>query len=285
MQRQLYAVSYNGKRKRLLTPEAGTHVITQVGGYNFFFDKYSTLTTPPVYYLRDANGKIVRTLEDNAELKAKMDEYELGKISFQQFKIEGDTLNAWVMLPPSFDEQKKYPVLMYQYSGPGSQEVADRFPIRDFFWHQMLAEKGYMIVCVDGTGTGFRGQEFKKKTYLQLGKYESKDQIAAAKYLSQLPYVDKQRIGIWGWSYGGFMSSTCLFKGHDVFKMGISIAPVTNWKYYDNIYTERYMRTPQTNAAGYNDNAPEQMATMLTGKYLLIHGTADDNVHFQNSVM
>jgi dipeptidyl-peptidase-4 len=286
MERKLYAVGFNGKGKKVLTPEGGTHAITVIGGYNFFLDKYSTLTTPPVYYLRDASGKVVRTLEDNAALKAKMNEYDLGKISFQQFKLDDTkTLNAWTIMPPSFDEHKKYPVLMYQYSGPGSQEVADRFPIRDFFWHQMLAEKGFIIVCVDGTGTGFRGEAFKKKTYLQLGKYESDDQIATAKYLGNLPYVDKDRIGIWGWSYGGFMSSTCMFKGHDVFKAGIAVAPVTNWKYYDDIYTERYMRTPQTNASGYEDNAPEKMAGMLTGKFLMIHGTADDNVHFQNAVM
>jgi dipeptidyl-peptidase-4 len=174
---------------------------------------------------------------------------------------------------------------MYQYSGPGSQEVADRFPIGNYFWHQMLAEKGYIIVCADGTGTGFRGEEFRKKTYLQLGKYESDDQIAVAKYLGTLSYVDKGRIGIWGWSYGGFMSSTCIMKGNDVFKMAVAVAPVTNWRYYDNIYTERYMRRPQENEKGYDENAPEKMVDKLKGKFLLIHGTADDNVHFQNSVM
>src|SRR5690606_23861012 len=176
-------------------------------------------------------------------------------------------------------------VLMYQYSGPGSQMVADRFPIGDFFWHQMLAQKGYLIVCVDGTGTGFRGEKFMKKTYLRLGELESNDQIAVAKHLATLPYVDKNRIGIWGWSYGGFMSSTCLFKGNDIFKAAIAIAPVTNWRYYDNIYTERYMRTPQENPEGYDNNAPEKMVDKLKGKFLVVHGTADDNVHFQNEVM
>jgi dipeptidyl-peptidase-4 len=174
---------------------------------------------------------------------------------------------------------------MFQYSGPGSQQVLDKFPAADYFWHQMLAEKGYIVLCADGTGTGFRGEAFKKKTYLQLGKYESDDQIAVAKYMGTLPYVDKSRIGIWGWSYGAFMSSTCIFKGNDVFKMAIAVAPVTNWRYYDNIYTERYMRTPQENAKGYDDNAPEKMAANLKGKLLLVHGTGDDNVHFQNSVM
>lgn len=174
---------------------------------------------------------------------------------------------------------------MYQYSGPGSQEVADKFPIRDFFWHQMLAQKGYIIVCADGTGTGFRGEEFKKKTYLQLGKYESEDQMLVARYMAKQKYVDKNRIGIWGWSYGGFMSSTCMFKGGDLFKAGIAVAPVSNWRYYDNIYTERYMRTPSENQSGYDENAPEKMVKGLTGKFLLVHGTADDNVHFQNAVM
>src|SRR5690606_21973493 len=164
-------------------------------------------------------------------------------------------------------------------------QVADRFPVGNYFWHQMLAQKGYVIVCVDGTGTGFRGEAFKKKTYLQLGKYESEDQIAVAKYLAKQSWVDKDRIGIWGWSYGGFMSSTCLLKGNDVFKAAIAVAPVTNWRYYDNIYTERYMRTPRENEKGYDDNAPEKMADRLKGKLLLIHGTADDNVHLQNAIM
>jgi dipeptidyl-peptidase-4 len=286
MERKLYSVDFKGRHKKSLTPDAGTHAISKIEGYNYFLDKHSSLNTPPVFYLRDASGKVIRTLEDNAALKTKMMEYSLGNLSFKELPVgNGQSINAWVMTPPDFNQSKKYPVLMFQYSGPGSQQVADRFPVADFFWHQMLAEKGYIIVCADGTGTGFRGEEFKKKTYLQLGKLESDDQIAAAKYLGTLPYVDKERIGIWGWSYGGFMSATCLMKGNDVFKMAISIAPVTNWKYYDNIYTERYMRTPQVNQAGYDDNAPEKMAPGLKGKLLLVHGTGDDNVHFQNSVM
>lgn len=285
MQRQLYVVGWNGKNKKLLTADKGTHAITPCKGNKYFLDKYSTITQPPVYYLRDAEGRIVRTLEDNAALKKKMQEYNLGQIKLTTVKgANGQDLNAWMITPPGFVKTKKYPVLMYQYSGPGSQEAADRFPIRDFFWHQMLAQKGYIVVCVDGTGTGFRGAAFKNKTYLQLGKYESEDQIAAAQYLATLPYVDKKRMGIWGWSYGGFMSSTCLFKAADVFKMGIAVAPVTNWRYYDNIYTERYMRTPQENAAGYDDNSPVNMVKNLKGKFLLVHGTGDDNVHFQNSV-
>ncbi len=286
MERKLYAVSFSGSGKKLLTPEDGTHAITAIEGNNFFLDRYSAINTVPVYYLRDASGKIINTLEDNKALKSTLSEYDLGKTNFMKVQLpNGQEFNAWIITPPGFDAHKKYPVLMYQYSGPGSQEVGDRYPLGNYFWHQMLAQKGYIVFCADGTGTGYRGEEFKKKTYLQLGKYESEDQVNIARYLAALPYVDANRIGIWGWSYGGFMSSTCLFKGNDVFKMAISVAPVTNWRYYDNIYTERYMRTPKENPKGYDDNAPEKMADSLKGKFLLIHGTADDNVHFQNSVM
>lgn len=286
LQRNLYAVNFNGSRKRLLTPEKGTHDITTIKGHNYFLDKYSALNEPPIYYLRENNGKVVRMLEDNIALALTMEKYDLGKLSFTSFKgASGYDLNAWMITPPNFDKNKKYPVLMFQYSGPGSQQVADRFPMNNYFWHQMLAQKGYIVVCADGVGTGYRGEEFKKKTYLQLGKLESDDQIAVAKELAKLKYVDANRIGIWGWSYGGFMSSTCLFKGSEIFKMAIAVAPVSNWRYYDNIYTERYMRTPQENKAGYDNNAPEKMVDGMEGKFLLIHGTGDDNVHFQNAVM
>jgi dipeptidyl-peptidase-4 len=287
MQRKFYSVSWNGGNKKTLTEEKGTHSITAINGYHYFLDKYSRLNQPPVYYLRDANGSVVRTLEENKELVAKMKDYELGKLRFKKFPgaEEGVMLNAWMITPPDFDSTKQYPVLMFQYSGPNSQQVADRFPISDFFWHQMLAEKGYIVICADGTGTGFRGQKFRKKTYQQLGNLESNDQIAIARHLGTLPYVDKSRIGIWGWSYGGFMSSTCIMKGADVFKSAIAVAPVTNWRYYDNIYTERYMRTPRENPKGYDDNSPVQMVNGLKGKLLLVHGTGDDNVHFQNQVM
>ncbi len=285
LERKLYAVEWNGMGKKLLTPEEGTHSITPIEGHNFFLDKYSTLNEPPIYYLRNNNGKVVRVLEDNMEYTLKMQEYALGKVEFKTIKgAYGDDLNAYVMTPPDFNKSKKYPVLMFQYSGPASQQVRDMYPLGNYMWHQMLAQKGYIIVCADGTGTGMRGEEFRKKTYLQLGMMESDDQIAVAKELGKLSYVDKDRIGIWGWSYGGFMSSTCLFKGDGVFKMAIAVAPVSNWRYYDNIYTERYMRTPKENPDGYDNNAPEKMAKNMQGKFLLIHGTADDNVHFQNSV-
>lgn len=285
LQRKLYVTNYNGSETRCLTPQKGTHNITPCAGLNYFLDRYSTLNTVPVYHLLSAGGKVIRTLEENKELESKLEEYALGKTQLLQLKGAHGMLNAWMITPPGFDKSKQYPVLMFQYSGPGSQQVADKFPLGNYFWHQMLAQKGYIIVCADGTGTGFRGEAFRKKTYLQLGRYESDDQIAVAKNLAQLPYVDKDRIGIWGWSYGGFMSATCLMKGNDIFKAAISVAPVTNWRYYDNIYTERYMRKPQENAKGYDENAPEKMADKLQGKLLLIHGTADDNVHFQNSAM
>lgn len=285
LERKLYVVTWDGAQKKCLTPEDGTHSITPCAGNRYFLDKHSSLNSVPVYFLRDAKGKITRTLEDNNALRSKMAEYRLGNLKFIKVNGVSEQLNAWMITPPDFDSTRKYPVLMFQYSGPGSQMVADRFPVNDYFWHQMLASKGYIIICADGTGTGFRGEAFKKKTYLQLGKLESEDQIAVAKNLGKLPYVDPNRIGIWGWSFGGFMSSTCILKGNDVFKMAIAVAPVTNWRYYDNIYTERYMRTPAENEKGYDENAPEKMAENLKGKFLLIHGTGDDNVHFQNSVM
>lgn len=285
LERNLYATSFDGKNTRNLTPDKGTHSITPCYGNKYFMDRYSRIDKVPVYRLINNAGKIVRVLEDNKELMAKMASYALGDIKLLKVKGATTMLNAWMITPPDFDKTKKYPVLMYQYSGPGSQEVADRFPVGNLWWHQLLAGKGYIILCVDGTGTGFRGEAFCKKTYLQLGKYESDDQIAVAKNIGDWAFVDKSRIGIWGWSYGGFMSSTCIMKGNDVFKAAIAVAPVTNWRYYDNIYTERYMRTPRENANGYDDNSPETMVNDLKGKFLLIHGTADDNVHFQNSIM
>lgn len=286
LERKLYSVDWEGKATRCLTADAGTHEVTPCAGFRYFLDKHSRLNSVPVYTLIDSKGKAIRTLEDNAELAERMNDYDLSVITTLQIPNgKGDMLNAWMIKPAGFDPSRKYPVLLYQYSGPGSQEVADRFPVGNYSWHQMMAQKGYIIVCADGTGTGARGERFKKKTYLQLGRYESEDQIAVARYMAGQQYVDAGRIGIWGWSYGGFMSATCILKGADVFKTAVAVAPVTNWRYYDNIYTERYMRTPATNAAGYDENAPEKMAAKLKGNFLMIHGTADDNVHYQNAVM
>ncbi len=286
LERKLYRVDWNGKNTECLTPADGTHDITPCFGFQYFLDKHSRLNTVPVFTLISNKGTNIRTLEDNTLLKNQMDKYALSKATTLQIPNgKGDMLNAWMIRPRDFDPSKKYPVLLYQYSGPGSQEVEDKFPVKDYFWHQMLAQKGYIVVCADGTGTGGRGEQFKKKTYLQLGKLESEDQIAVGKYMARQDYVDAGRVGIWGWSYGGFMSATCILKGADVFKTAIAVAPVTNWRFYDNIYTERYMRTPAENPQGYDDNAPEKMASKLQGNFLIIHGTADDNVHFQNAVM
>ena len=284
LERQLYSLNMSNLQSTCTTPESGWHDITFSQNYKYFLDKYSKINQAPTYTLvSSSNNK--RMLKNNAALMTKMSQYDLSKLELITVPNEaGEQLNAWIIKPSSFTTEKKYPLLMFQYSGPGSQQVMNQFSGRDFWWYQMLAQKGYIIVCVDGTGTGFRGEEFKKKTYLQLGKYESDDQIAAAKYFAKQPYIDASRIGIWGWSYGGYMSSICLLKGADVFKTAIAVAPVTNWRYYDNIYTERYMRTPQENAKGYDDNSPVNMVDKLKGNYLLIHGTADDNVHYQNAI-
>jgi dipeptidyl-peptidase-4 len=286
MDRNLFSIAFNGEQKVTMTPEKGWHDIDFSNGFEYFMDKFSMLNIPPIYTIKNKDGNLIRILKDNQSLKKKMAEYNLANVEMIQVpNEEGVLLNGWILKPSTFSAAKKYPLLMFQYSGPGSQQVMNQFALRDYWWYQMLAEKGYIIACVDGTGTGFRGEAFKKKTYLQLGKYESDDQIAAAKYFGKQAYIDASRIGIWGWSYGGYMSSICMFKGADVFKTGIAVAPVTNWRYYDNIYTERYMRTPQENAKGYDDNSPVNMVKQLKGNFLLIHGTADDNVHYQNSIM
>jgi dipeptidyl-peptidase-4 len=285
LDRQLFSVDFNGKKMKQLTQGAGTHRISMNADYSYYVDNYSTLTTPAVIAIYDINGKQVKQLKDNAKLKAKMAEYALGTPEFIKVpNTKGDTLNGWMLKPKDFDATKKYPVLFCNYGGPGSQQVADRWGVVSF-WHQMLAQKGFIVVSIDNTGTGFRGEAFKKKTYLQLGKLEIEDQIDAAKYLGSMPYIDKTKIGHWGWSYGGFMSSLAISKGADAFSFAVAVAPVTNWRYYDNIYTERYMRTPQENKQGYDDNAPMNFTKKIKGKFLIIHGTADDNVHFQNSVM
>lgn len=280
----LYVYDLKTDKTKRLSNRSGTHSITAFPGFRYFLERYSHSAGVPEISLIDNNGKLVRMLEDNKKLKANLTKFDIKAPEF--FKVpndEGTELNAYMIKPVDFDPAKKYPVLMYQYSGPGSQQVTDRFPLDNYWWHQLLAQKGYIVVVADGTGTGGRGEAFKKKTYLQLGNLESNDQIAVAKYLGRQTYVDAARIGIWGWSYGGFMSTTCILKAPDVFKAAIAVAPVTNWRLYDNIYTERFMRTPAENPKGYDDNAPLSMAKDLKGKYLLIHGMADDNVHLQNA--
>jgi len=283
MNREVFSVDFKGKIKQI-SGEAGTHSPEFNSDYTYYINNYSTINTPPVYTVNRSNGKQVRVIEENNNLKKNMSDHNFSTVEFFSFTTsEGVPLNGWKLLPPDFDANSKYPVLFDIYGGPGSQTVINRWGAANT-WHQMLAQKGYIIVSVDNRGTGARGEEFKKMTYLELGKYETIDQIEAAKYLADQNYVDPARIGVWGWSYGGYMSSLCITKGADQFSMAIAVAPVTNWRYYDNIYTERFMRTPKENAKGYDDNSPIFHVDKLKGKYLLVHGTGDDNVHVQNSM-
>lgn len=285
--KMIYSVDFTGKKKTKITPRLGTNNIVFSGNFKYYVLSFSDANTPSIITLNTtSNHKVIRELENNSKLVEKMKEYKLSKKEFFSFTTEnGISLNAWMIKPYNFDSTKKYPVLMYVYGGPGSQTVNNAWErAGDYFWYQMLAEKGYMIVSVDGRGTGARGEEFKKCTYMQLGNLETIDQIASAKYLGTLKYVDAKRIGIFGWSYGGYMSTLCMTKGAEYFKAGIAVAPVSNWRYYDNIYTERYMRTPQENGKSYDENSPINHVDKLVGKYILIHGTADDNVHLQNAV-
>jgi dipeptidyl-peptidase-4 len=231
------------------------------------------------------NGKLVREIKNKSDLIQTLEDYELSDKELSTIEVKGNKLNMWMIKPKDFDPNKSYPLLMYQYSGPGSQSVSNSFFGTNDYWYQMLANQGYIIACVDGRGTGFKGRDFKKVTQKQLGKYELEDQIEAAKLLGSRTYINKDRIGIWGWSFGGYMSSNAIFRANDVFKAAIAVAPVTSWRFYDTIYTERYMTTPQENASGYDENSPITHVDEFTkGNYLLIHGSADDNVHVQNTM-
>jgi dipeptidyl-peptidase 4 len=292
LDRNVFVTDFSGKKTKQLTQGEGWHRLVFNDDFTQFYDYYSSLNTPQVVTLfglslnkkKDLVVKQVKVVNENSKLRSKMEQYDLSKAELIRIpNSKGDTLNGWILKPVNFDINKKYPVLFCNYGGPGSQSVANRFGSVSF-WHQLLAERGFIVVSVDNTGTGYRGEEFRKKTYLQLGKFEIEDQIDAAKYLSKLPYVDAGKIGHWGWSYGGFMSSLAITKGSDVFNAAVAVAPVTNWRFYDNIYTERYMRTPKENPKGYDENAPLNYVNRIKGKFLIIHGTADDNVHFQNSV-
>jgi len=284
--RDVYRIGLDGKNKVKLSQQVGTNTATFSPNYQYFINAYSSAVVPPTYTLNTAkDGKMVQAILDNTALLTKLKNYDLPAKEFFELTTEkGHTLNAWMIKPKDFDAKKKYPVFMYQYSGPGSQQVAKDWLDTNDLWFMMLAQQGYITVCVDGRGTGFKGADFKKVTQKQLGKLEVEDQIDAAKVLGTYSYVDKARIGIFGWSYGGFMSSNCIMKGADVFKMAIAVAPVTNWRFYDSIYTERYLQTPQENASGYDDNSPINFVSRLKGNFLLIHGSADDNVHVQNSM-
>ena len=291
LNRDIYFVTLKGKRTNI-SSRIGTNDAAFSKNYKYFINTWKDANTPPVISVNYANGKQVRILEDNHKLFEKMQKFNLSEQFF--FKIESPEftlpdgkqvdLNAWAIYPPDFDITKQYPVLITIYGGPGSQTVTNSFGYFNYFWYQMLAQNGFIVVSVDNRGTGARGEEFKKMTYQELGKYETLDYIETAKYLGSLDYIDKNRIGIFGWSYGGFMAANALFRGADYFSTAIAVAPVTNWRYYDNIYTERFMRTPQENPDGYDNNSPINHVDKMKGNFLLIHGSADDNVHFQNTM-
>jgi dipeptidyl-peptidase 4 len=285
MEREIYSVKLNGKSQKQISDTKGTNSALFSSTFDYYVHTYSGLNSPPQYAVRTRKGKLVRELEQNKRVQTLQTEYGVQPAEFFSFHTpDQTTLNGFMIKPgnPAFAGQK-LPVLMFVYGGPGSQQVLDQWKGANYWWFQMLAQQGYVVACVDNRGTGGRGEEFKKQTYMQLGKLETQDQIDAAKYLGALPFVDPARIGIFGWSYGGYMSSLCMLKGGEVFKAGIAVAPVTNWKWYDSVYTERYMRTHAENKDGYENNSPTNFADQLQGKYLLVHGLADDNVHFQHT--
>ncbi len=284
--RQVYVAHKNGKTVRL-SDKKGWNTALFSGDYQYFVNTWSDYNTPYVVTTRDNNGRVISTLQDNADLKAKVAESGFAKReSFSFTTSEGVQLNGWILKPLNFDASKRYPVIMHQYSGPGSQQVTDSWSAGSMgqggAFDSYLAQQGFIVVSVDGRGTGGRGADFEKCTYLKIGDLESKDQVEAALYLGSLPFVDKDRIGIWGWSYGGFNTLMSMSEGRGVFRAGVAIAPPTSWRFYDSIYTERYMRTPKENPDGYDVN-PIVRAQKLHGALLLCHGTADDNVHPQNS--
>ena len=285
MQREVYSVKLNGKQRKQLSGGKGYQSALFSSTFDYYIGTYSTQNTPPQYAVYDRTGKVARPLEQNAALQGKQQEYGVLPLEFFQFTTSDKVLlNGWMLKPaaPQYAGQQ-LPVLMFVYGGPGSQQVLDQWKGANYWWFQMLAQQGYVVACVDNRGTGARGEEFKKMTYKQLGHYEVIDQIAAAQFLGTQSFVDKDRIGIFGWSYGGYMSTNCILKGKDVFKSAIAVAPVTNWKWYDSIYTERYMQTHAENPDGYEQNSPVNFADLLQGNYLLVHGLADDNVHFQHT--
>ncbi|MCM4156661.1 S9 family peptidase [Gramella sp. AN32] len=283
--RDVYSISPNGKNKKRLTSGTGMNAADFSADYSYFINSFTNTTTPAVYTLNNAkDGKVEREILNNKVLLETEAAFQFSPKELSTIAVNGNDLNMWMIKPSDFDASKAYPLLMFQYSGPGSQSVSNSYFGTNDYWYQLLANEGYIIACVDGRGTGFKGAEFKKVTYQDLGNLEVQDQISAAKELGKRDYIDAERIGIWGWSYGGFMSSNAILKGNDVFSMAIAVAPVISWRFYDTIYTERYLRTPQENAAGYDENSPINHVEKLKGDYLLIHGGGDDNVHVQNSM-
>ena len=286
LRRAVYKSDQKGRVTKLSTQE-GTNSALFSKNLKYFLNVYSSLNTPPVYSLCDATGKTLKTLEDNQELRTKLSTKNLGERRFFTFKTQdGIELNGFMVLPADFSEAKKYPVVMHQYSGPGSQQVLDSWSAGNMggcLYEQYLCQQGFICVCVDGRGTGGRGRDFEQQTYLHLGNLEAHDQAETAIYLASLPYVDGRRIGIWGWSYGGFNTLMSMSEGRGVFAAGVAVAPPTSWRYYDSIYTERFMRTPKENKEGYDDS-PIGRAAQLKGRLLICHGTADDNVHYRNTM-
>ena len=282
--KSIHSIHLDGSKQTKISQEKGYHDAAFLRGMKYFIHTYSNANTPPVIALRKADGELIRILEDNNTLSEKMAKESLSNKTFLTISTADIELNASLILPTKYNPDLKYPVFVHVYGGPGHNEVLDAWDGNDYFFHQLLAQEGYMVLSIDPRGTQYRGAAFKKSTYLQLGKLELQDVLAATKAFSKRPDVDPTRLGIMGWSYGGFMSSLAMTKGEGLFKMGIAVAPVTNWRFYDNIYTERFMQTPEENASGYDDNSPINFATDLQGKYFLIHGAADDNVHYQNSM-
>jgi len=281
----IYSTSLKGKTKKLSLQEGSNAGIFSVGG-KYFINVYSNLTTPPVTSICNNDGKVQKVLITNQQLKQRLLGVDMAQKEFFTFKTsDGIELNGWMMKPVNFDGSKKYPVILYQYSGPGSQEVHDSWNsgfMPGGLFESYLCEQGFVVACVDGRGTGGKGAAFEKCTYLHLGYYEAHDQVETAEYLGTLPYVDKNNIGIWGWSYGGFNTLMSMSEGKPVFKAGVAVAPVTSYRFYDSIYTERYMRTPNENPDGFDYNAITR-ADKLHGDLLICHGLADDNVHFRNT--
>lgn len=285
--KQVYVAHQNGKTERL-TAREGYNSATFSAGYKYFINKWSDINTPVVYTLNNNSGKVLSTLVDNKGLKEKLAAYDLGTRELFSFTTsEGVKLNGWMVKPAGFDASRRYPVIMYQYGGPGNQQVLNSWNIgmcgQGALLEQYMAQQGYIVVCVDGRGTGGRGAEFEKCTYLRLGELEAKDQVETALWLGSQPYVDKNRIGIWGWSYGGWNTLMSMSEGRPVFRAGVAVAPPTSWRYYDTVYSERYMRTPKENPSGYDEVNPMARVDKLSGALLICHGLADDNVHFQNT--
>ncbi len=283
LKRTIYKTTIDKGVTAKLSSNSGFNTATFSSNAKFFINKWSNTTTPTLVTMHDSNGKLLRTLQDNQDVAQKVAQANLPAKEFITLPAgDGRTqLNGWMIKPTSFDSSKKYPVVMIQYSGPNSQQVIDRFSVD---WYYALVKQGFIVASVDGRGTGARGEVFRKQTYLNLGLIESDDQIAAARYFASLPYVDNNKLGIWGWSYGGYNVLMSMSRGNGIFKAGVAIAPVTDWRFYDTIYTERFMRTPQQNAAGYDKGSAVALAPNLQGNLLLIHGTSDDNVHVQNSM-